>query len=723
MRLNRKILFPTLGWFATLLALLIVGLGLGIAAETRAQEKQTLDQIEHAFDAEVEVLSRVALGLASGTAHNPAIQEAFANRDAEALLALTQETYQRQRGIFPITEFQFYLPDATPFLRVQNPGETGAAEHAGQNSIVAQAISTQKSASGIEIEEEGLGIRGVVPINYRGEFLGVLEIGLDLGDALLEDIHAEFGADFQVLLLRDVAQQAGLSTLERYQVPFPALLGYATTMHTPILAEESAYRKAIAGETQTTYLQTLESRHIVRSIPLKDFNGGIIGVLDILLDRTGAIDTQNQRIAVTLGAVIFAMVLGGLGVTYFSTRTLAPIEVLRAAAENIAEGEFHQQLEISTDDELGLLAQAFNAMSRRIEHLMQTLELRVSERTKELEKRTNYLQATAEVARNAATIRNPDTLLQRVALLVNERFQLYHTGIFLLDPTGEYAILRMAAGQSAEEIVAQGVRIHTGAEGIVGHVISTGEPRIVQDTSEDPYYLPNALLPDTRSEMVLPLKVGDRVLGALDVQSNHPNAFLSDELQILQILADQVAIAIENLRLLQENEAALAASRRLYGELSRSDWARILSARPIGYESAESGPQPIFSPSLPQPEGTVRQIPIRVQEKTIGYLYAEKHPGEDWAADEEQIIQLVSEQIAVSLENARILNNLQERTRRDRVIAQITDGMRETLEVDLMLQNVLNEMGNNLNFSALEIRLAHPADLPENTPEDDEAAA
>jgi len=722
MRLSRKILVPTLALFTGLLILLVIGLSLGIAAETRAQEEQTLNQMENAFTAETELLGKVALSLATTTANNPAVQEAFARRDSETLLALTQPTYQRVRGIFPITEFQFYLPDVTSFLRVQNPGALDIGEHAGRNSVVSISIQEQKAVFGIEIEEEGLGMRGVVPVIYNGQFAGVLEIGIDLGTNLLEDIGSEFGADFQILLLSEIARDAGAAGMERFPAPIPALMGYATTLENPIFAPEETYQQVLTSAPQTSYLQTLESRHIVRSLPLHDFNGSIIGVLDIIIDRTQSIDIQNQRIAITLGAVIFAMVLGGLGVTYFATRALTPIETLRTAAESIAQGNLRQHLDIDANDELGLLAQAFNTMSQRIEHLMHTLESRVGERTRELEKRANYMQATAEVARTAATLHNLDTLLQRAVLLLNERFELYHTSIFLLDPTGEYAVLRASAGQSSEEILARQMRFRSGEEGIVGHVVATGEPHIVQDTSTDPYYIPNPLLPDTRSEMVLPLRIGQRILGALDIQSSRPNAFLSDELQILQILADQIAVAIENLRLLEENQAALAASRRLYGELSRSDWARILSARPVGYESDEGGLHPVYSISeTAQADGNALEIPIRVQDKVIGVIHAEKHPGEEWLTDEEKIIELVSQQVAISLENARILHNLQDRSRREQVISQITSTMRETLEVDLMLQNVLREMGEHLEFSALEIRLAHPEDLPESP--HDEAAA
>ncbi len=349
-------------------------------------------------------------------------------------------------------------------------------------------------------------------------------------------------------------------------------------------------------------------------------------------------------------------------------------------------------------------------MSAHIRQMMDTLEHRVTERTKELEKRTTYLQATAEVARTAASQSDLDILLKRMALLIHERFHTYHTGIFLLDTTGEYAVLQATAGQSSRET--SGTTLRVGAEGIVGHVIQTGKPRIARDIADDLFYKPNPFLPQTRAEIVLPLKVGNRILGALDMQSADPEAFGSDELQILQILADQIAIAIENLRLIAENQAALEASRRLYGEVSRADWKRLLEARLLGYESDASGLHRLDTNQLPPPTAEGLDIPIRVQEQVIGSIHAEKAPGESWLPGEQEILSSISTQIAYALESARLFNDLQERAHREQIITQIVSNMRETLDVDLILQNTLQEIGENIPFSALEIRLGTPPETP-----------
>ncbi len=713
MRLSRKIIIPTLLWFAILLIALIVGQGFAIAAETRANESQTLDHFQQMFNDEIETRNNTALGLANSIASNPIVAQAFARGDSYTLLAQTRPVYQRLRANFPIAEFQFYLPDGSAFLAVHRdkPGQTAATS----TSVVNTAIASQRSATGLEIEEEGLAIRGVAPVFYNDNFVGVIEIALDMNIDILQSLKDRLGTDFQILLLNDALIAADAQSASHFPGPVPALSGYATTLKQPLPPEidlSSFYANVLGGTSQTTYIQTLESRQVMRAAPLRDNNNSVIGVLEIIMDRSDIIQIQNQRLTLTLGALILTTALGGIGAAYFATRTLAPIEILRTAAKNIAAGELEQHIALETNDELGLLAMAFNTMSTHIRQVMDTLEHRVAERTQELEKRTTYLQATAEVARTAASQSDLDILLKRVALLIHERFHTYHTGIFLLDTTGEYAVLQAAAGQSSHEILTSGVTLRVGAEGIVGHVIQTGLPRIARDIADDPFYKPNPLLPQTRAEIVLPLKVGSRILGALDMQSTDPEAFGSDELQILQILADQIAIAIENLRLIAENQAALEASRRLYGEISRADWKRLLEARLLGYESDASGLHRLDASQLPPPTAEGLDIPIRVQEQVIGSIHAEKAPAESWLPEEQKILSSISTQIAYALESARLFNDLQERAHREQIITQIISSMRETLDVDLILQNTLQEIGQNIPFSALEIRLGTPPETP-----------
>ena len=209
--------------------------------------------------------------------------------------------------------------------------------------------------------------------------------------------------------------------------------------------------------------------------------------------------------------------------------------------------------------------------ARRWQELNQTLEQRVADRTRDLERRSMQLQAASEVARDATTARELDDLLNRAVNLIRDRFAFYHAGIFLLDEDREYAVLRAATGEAGRQMLEQGHRLKVGEVGIVGYVTGSGRPRIALDVGADAVHFENPLLPETRSEMALPLQVGRQIIGALDVQSREPAAFDEDDVALLQTMADQLAVAIENARLLnqmQQTVHELEAATRHYTQES-----------------------------------------------------------------------------------------------------------------------------------------------------------
>ena len=220
---------------------------------------------------------------------------------------------------------------------------------------------------------------------------------------------------------------------------------------------------------------------------------------------------------------------------------------------------------------LGLFAYAAGARQDRVESLNKSLKSRLEERAAlitELEGVKAQLQQTvnrqliqlktaAEVAREALTIGDMATLLEQTAHLISDRFGFYHTGIFLLDAKREYAVLRAASSLGGQRMLARQHKLRVGEVGIVGYVAGKGAPRIALDVGADAVYFDNPDLPQTSSEMALPLIVQGAVIGVLDVQSTQTQAFSDEDVKILQTLADQIALAIENARLLNETREAL----------------------------------------------------------------------------------------------------------------------------------------------------------------------
>jgi HAMP domain-containing protein len=248
--------------------------------------------------------------------------------------------------------------------------------------------------------------------------------------------------------------------------------------------------------------------------------------------------------AATIFVIIIALAvaLSTVGVIFFTRQLIQPIEALTEGALRLARRDLSSQVSIARNDEIGLLAQAFNSMSGELQDLYQGLERKVEERTRQL-------AAAAEVGRAVTSIFGAEELLARTVELIHDRLGYYHVSVFLLDEAGACAVLRESTGDVGARLKAQGYRLLVGSNSIIGWVTANKQPHIASDVSEDPYHLENELLPDTRSEAAVPLRIGDRVIGALDVQSRAPEAFTQADVDTLQILADQIAVAIENGRL------------------------------------------------------------------------------------------------------------------------------------------------------------------------------
>ncbi|MEA3350263.1 MAG: GAF domain-containing protein, partial [Chloroflexota bacterium] len=294
-----------------------------------------------------------------------------------------------------------------------------------------------------------------------------------------------------------------------------------------------------------------------------------------------------QRLAfIILGVGLTSALMTSFGIYFVTQQVTRPILAITNIAAQVADGDFSQTAPVLTEDEIGTLAQSFNTMTSQLRDLIGTLEQRVAERTKHLERRAVQLQAAAEVGHAAATLRDMGELLSQVTHLISERFGFYHIGVFLLDTSGEYAVLQAANSKGGQKMLTRGHRLKVGEVGIVGYVTAQQEARIALDVGTDAVFFDNPDLPETRSEMALPLIIGGELLGAIDVQSKREAAFSDEDINVLQILADQIAIAIENARLFTEHDEALKTARRAYSELSQEAWGELLRTQPeLGFIS------------------------------------------------------------------------------------------------------------------------------------------
>ncbi len=437
------------------------------------------------------------------------------------------------------------------------------------------------------------------------------------------------------------------------------------------------------------------------------------------------------------GGIIFAglSVVATLGITLAQTANMLP-----AALGVRSPMEQWWPLSLFVGATAGLLNLASRSLSdalqraRRyateLEEQRAGLEVTVQERTRDLERRTRYLEVTAAIAREATSELELDALMTSVVNSISRQFGFYHTGLFLIDNAGDWAELKAASSEGGQKMMARSHRLRVGQEGLVGYVAQRGESRIALDTGRDRVFFDNPDLPQTRSEATLPLRARGQVIGVLDVQSTEPEAFTQEDVTVLQTLADQLATAINNARLFQQVEESIEAERRAFSGLSGQAWANLLSMQTdLGFVSNRQTVVPVGDTWTPQmqlaltegqvtadTDSTALAIPIKIRDRIIGVIDGRKRDGSgQWTQEEIALLQTLAEQSALALESARLYQDTQRREARERTIGQVTARMRESLDMQTVLKTAADEMRRVFGLEDLMISLTMTEALDADT--------
>jgi len=273
--------------------------------------------------------------------------------------------------------------------------------------------------------------------------------------------------------------------------------------------------------------------------------------------------STEQRLFGIVAFVGVAVLLVAIGTAAMFVR---PINRVMEGARQLSQGKLDYEIPRVGGDEMGQLAKTFNQMARQLQQLVN----QTTSHATRLERQATQLAAGVAVARAASSILDPQELLKQAVNLICDQFGLYYAGIFLLDKENRFAVLRAGRGEAGRAMLESGHRLEVGGQSMVGWVCANRQARIALDVGQDAVRLVNPLLPDTRSEIALPLQIGERVLGALDVQSKQEAAFDESSIAVLQGMADQIAIALENARLFAETQTALAENQRLVSQIQAS---------------------------------------------------------------------------------------------------------------------------------------------------------
>jgi GAF domain-containing protein len=332
----------------------------------------------------------------------------------------------------------------------------------------------------------------------------------------------------------------------------------------------------------------------------------------------------------------------------------------------------------------------------------------------QLENSTKKLRAVAEVTSTAVSLRNFENLISLTTNIISDELGYYHVAIFLLDEQRQYAILRSANTDGGLRMLARRFKVPVGQLGIVSSVAQTGQPRIALNIGENKIFFNNPDLAGTQSELALSLKSGDEIIGVLDIQSTEPNDFTEDDVSILSILADQVALALQNALLFDESQRALREANVESLQASRRAWkdyGEVIETKGYRYDGIKS--EPLRDTRSSNGENEALLIPVQLRGQTIGRLKLNAaDPSRQWTDDELIMVSATAERVALALEGARLLDEAQKRATREAFLSDVATKLSTSFQLDSILRDTVQELGQTLQNSTVTFQLVNPSTSP-----------
>ena len=604
-----------------------------------------------------------------------------------------------------------------------------------------------------------------VPILQKGQLRGLVLIGAREGQLLTEEVIDAFArtvrltanalevpdSTTETLNERQATEIKALNTLASNTTNVEDLRTFYKLIHDQIRLVIGQFGFVIALYDQRTnsisipYLYEDNAFSSIDSFPLGE---GLTSILIRTREPLMLVEDTEKR-AIAMGAKI----TGKPALSWLGVPLLARGEAIGAIIIQDLERE-----NSFDEDDLRFMVSVASQVSGAIYNVILINESKQS---------ALQFETAAEIARDISSSLDLDELLDKAVELIRSRFDFYHAAIFLKDLPGEFVVIREATGEAGAQLKRAGHKLGIGSKSIVGFVAGKGESLIVNDTSRDATYQPHPLLPETRAEASIPLKVGDRIVGVLDVQSKQTYAFSEENLRTLQILADQLAIAVVNTELFAETQEHLAQHRLLHhitttaasgttlGEALQSavnglqvtlggDRVAILLAdrekKTLEVRAAVGYASGVFDLRIPIGSGitgwaaahrrTLRinnvlqdtryvegspntrsemAIPMVYRSELLGVLNVESEQFAAYAENDEELLGTLGGSLAAIIANARLLEQIRAQAERERILFEISDKIRRTTDMETILTTTVSELTRAVGANSARIKIGVPS--------------
>ncbi|NWG06157.1 MAG: GAF domain-containing protein [Chloroflexi bacterium] len=600
-----------------------------------------------------------------------------------------------------------------------------------------------------------------VPILHEGQLRGLVLIGARDGQDLNDDVVNAFARTIrlttsslaktnspnQPLDDRQALESRALTVLAANAATLQDLKAFYASIHEQVRTVVGEHGFVIALYDQKTnsinipYLFEDGKFSSIDTFPLGE---GLTSILIRTREPLMLVEDTEKR-----AAAMGAKVAGKAAKSWMGVPMIAHGEAIGAIIVQDLENEHS-----FTNDDLRFLTSVANQISGTIYNVRLIDESR---------KTALQFETAAEISRDISSSLNLDELLKKGVDLIRSRFNFYHAAVFLKDLPGEFVVIREATGEAGAQMKRAGHKLGVGSKSIVGFVAGNGETLVVNDTTRDATYYPNPLLPETRAEAALPLKLADRIVGVLDVQSKEPYAFSDDNLRTLQILADQLAIAVVNTELFAETQEHLAQHRLLHhitttaasgttlNEALQSavnglqvtlggDRVSILLAdrekKILEVKAAVGYADTVFDLVIPIGSGitgwsaahrrTLRvgnvlqdtryiegspntrsemAIPLIYRSELLGVLNVESEQVAAYAENDEELLGTLGGSLAAIIANARLLEQIRAQAERERFLFEISDKIRRTTDMQTIIATTASELTRAVGANSARIKL------------------